>query len=140
MKVVLAQYDGFEVKPFSDRMAGRGNRAFLATVQGKVSEEISKKTYLGTGGRNVLQIFGELTMYDPGTTTDKIVGPMEEAICQVKLVDKSSGKVLGLANCISRAKSSIVKGPEELAEGMGKAIAEWIVKNDTRGQRPKEKD
>jgi hypothetical protein len=32
------------------------------------------------------------------------------------------------------------KGPEELAEGMGKGIADWIIENDSRGARPEEKD
>ena len=140
VKVDLAKYDGFEVQPFSDGMEGRGNTAFLAVVQAKVSEEIIKKTYLGTGGRNVLQISGELISYDTGSTTEKVAGPMEEAVCRIKLVDKSSGDVLGIGDCFGRAKSSARKGPEELAEGTGKGIAKWIVKYDSRGERPKEKD
>ena len=140
VEVDLSKYDGFEVKPFSDRMEGTGNTAFLAVVEAKVSEEIVKKTYLGTGGRNVLQISGELISYDTGSTTEKIAGPMEQAVCRITLVDKSSGEVLGIGDCLSRAKSSARKGPEELGEGTGKGIAEWIVKYDTRGERPKEKD
>jgi len=140
VRVDLAKYNGFEVKPFSDRMEGTGNTAFLAVVEAKVSEEIVKKTYLGTGGRNVLQISGELISYDTGSTTEKVTGPMEQAVCRIKLVDKSSGEVLGTGDCLSRAKSSARKGPEELGEGTGKGIAEWIVKYDTRGERPKEKD
>lgn len=140
VNVDLAKYDGFEVKPFSDGMEGRGNAAFLAVVEAKISEEIIKKTYLATGGTNVLQVFGELRTYDTGSTTEKVTGPMEQAVCRIKLVDKSSGEVLGTGDCLARAKSSARKGPEELAEGTGKGIAKWIVKYDTRGERPKEKD
>ncbi len=138
--VNLADYDGFVVEPFSDGMEGQGNMAFLSVVQHKVGEQITKKTYLSPGGTKTLQISGTLIQYDPGTTTEKIAGPMEEAICLVKLIDRASGKVLGTANCTGRAKSSVRKGPEELAEGMGKAIAGWIVENDSRGARPEEKD
>ena len=65
---------------------------------------------------------------------------MEEAVCRIKLTDKSSGKVLGSGDCYGRAKSSLRKGPEELAEGTGIGIAEWIIKYDTRGERPEEED
>jgi len=140
VRVDLAKYNGFEVKPFSDRMEGRGNAEFLAEVEAKISEEIIKKTYLGTGGRNVLQISGELISYDTGSTTEKIAGPMEQAVCRITLVDKSSGEVLGTGDCYGRAKSSARKGPEELAEGTGKGIAKWIVEHDSRGERPKEQD
>ena len=114
--------------------------AFLSVVQHKVGEQIVKKTYLSAGGTRVLKISGKLIQYDTGSTTEKIAGPMEEAICAVKLIDRASGKVLGIANCTGRAKSSVRKGPEELGEGMGKAIASWIVENDTRGARPEDED
>jgi len=139
--VDLADYDSFIVEPFSDGMGGSGNRSFLAEVQQKVANRIIEKTYLTSEGKTVLRISGELIQYDEGSTTDKFVSPMQEAVCRVKLYDNSSGKVLGTANCTSRAKSSFRKGPEELAEGLGKAIADdWIVKHDSRGARPEEKD
>ena len=138
--VNLADYDGFLVESFSDGMEGQGNMAFLSVVQHKVGEQIAKKTYLSAGGTKILQISGKLIQYDTGSTTEKIAGPMEEAICSVKLIDRASGTVLGTANCTGRAKSSVRKGPEELGEGVGKAIASWIVENDSRGARPEEKD
>ena len=139
LKVNLADYDGFVVEPFSDGMEGRGNIAFLAAAPEKIAEQIVKKTYLSPAGTKVLQICGQLIIYDTGTTTDTIAGPMEEAVCRVRLIDKSSGQVLGSADCYSRAKSSVRKGPEELGEGTGKAIADWIIQHDSRGARPEEK-
>lgn len=138
--VDLAKYDAVAVQPFSDGMEGYGNKAFLYSVEEAVKYRIIAKTHLDSHGDKVLQVSGALIHYDTGTTADKIVSPMEQAICRVKLTDKSSGKVLGMADCISRAKSSFRKGPEELADGMGKAVAKWIIEHDTRGARPEEED
>ncbi len=136
----LADYDAVVVEPFSDDSQGLGNEAFMAVLPAKITEQIIQKTYLRGQGSKVLRISGKLILYDPGTTTDKIVGPMEQAVCQVKLIDAGSGDVLGIASCDSRAKSSFRKGPEELAEGMGRVIAEWIIEHDSRGARSEEKD
>ena len=136
----LSDYDAVKVDSFSDDTAGLSNSSFLAVLPAKVTDQIVEKTYLGRQGAKVLRVSGSLIVYDTGTTTDKWADPMEQAICQVKLIDAASGDVLGIARCDSRAKSSVRKGPEELAEGMGKAIAEWIIEHDSRGARPEEKD
>ena len=136
----LADYDAVVVEPFSDDSQGLGNEAFMAVLPAKITEQIIQKTYLRYQGSKVLRITGKLILYDTGTTRDKITGPREQAVCRVKLIDAASGDVLGEASCDSQAKSSIRKGPEELAEGMGKVIAEWIIEHDSRGARPEEKD
>ena len=140
INVDLADYDSFRVEQFTDGMEGRGNMSFLAVVEEKVAQEIVKKTFLNSVGAKTVRISGSLISYDTGTTTEKIAGPMEEAICRIKLIDGSSGKVLGVADCLSRAKSSVRKGPEELGEGTGKGIVTWIIENDSRGGRPEEEE
>ena len=140
VKVNLADYDAVKVENFLDDTQGLGNAAFLAALPGKVTEQIVTKTYLERQGGKVLRVSGRLINYDTGTTTDKIASPMEQALCRVELIDAASGDVLGIASCDAKAKSSIRKGPEELAEGMGKIIADWIIENDARGPRPEEKD
>ena len=138
--VNLADYDAVTVEAFSDDTQGLGNTAFLAALPEKVTEQIVSKTYMERRGSKVLRVSGRLINYDTGTTTDKIASPMEQAICRVQLIDAASGNVLGVASCDARAKSSIRKGPEELAEGMGKIIADWIIENDSRGERPEEEN
>ena len=140
VKVNLANYDAVKVEKFSDDTQGLGNTAFLAAIPERVTEQIVTKTYMERQGGKVLRITGRLINYDTGTTTDKIAGPMEQAICRVQLIDAASGDVLGIASCDARAKSSVRKGPEELADGMGKGIADWIIENDSRGARPEEED
>ena len=136
--VDLAGYDAVVVEAFLDDTRGLGNKAFMAVVPDNVTDEIVTRTYLRRRGNKVLRITGTLINYDTGTTTDKIASPMEQALCWVKLIDGASGDVLGIASCDSRAKSSVRKGPEELAAGIGKIIADWIVKHDSRGARPEE--
>ena len=136
----LADYDAVVVERFSDDTQGLGNEAFLAAMPEKITQVLITKTYLTRQGGKVLRISGRLINYDTGTTMDKIASPMEQAICRVSLTDVTSGKVLGIASCDARAKSSVRKGPEELAEGMGKIIADWIIEHDSRGPRPEEKD
>ena len=64
---------------------------------------------------NKLLISGSVIHYDTGKLLDQIVGPMEEAICRLQIRDAKSNDLLAEANFVSRAKSSVRKGPEELA-------------------------
>jgi hypothetical protein len=44
----------------------------------------------------------------------------------MQLVDAASGEVISEAMCVGRTKESVNLGPAKKAEGLSKAIVEWI--------------
>jgi len=62
-------------------------------------------------------------------------GPLEEAVCEVQLVDKASGEVIGNATCVGRSTATVNQGLDKKAQGLAKAIVDWIKSN-----RPEDDD
>lgn len=100
------------------------SRSFTDTIKGKDKEEVGP---LFTGPKNkTLLITGSVIHYDIGDLANKVISPLDEAICRVQLVDPNSGDILTEANITSRAKSSIRTGTQELAHGIAKGIKKLL--------------
>ena len=89
-----------------------------------------KKPFLHGPANKKLLITGTIIHYDEGKLLDQIVGPMEEVICRLQIRDAQTNTLYAEANFVSRAKSTVRKGPKELAEGIGKAIKKLLKPKD----------
>lgn len=69
---------------------------------------------------------GRVIQYDTGSIEDKALSPLDEAICRVQFIDAASGTTLAEANLTGRVKSSVRTGPQELASGVAKALADLL--------------
>ena len=96
----------------------------------KEKENDEEKSFLRGPANKKLLITGTVIHYDEGKLLDQIVGPMEEAICRLQIRDAQTNTLYAEANFVSRAKSSVRKGPKELAEGIGKAIKKLLKPKD----------
>ena len=143
ISMLASQYGSFKIGEIKNDIGSAGNDLFLATLPKALNEILSyrdasfgetlegkDKQELGpflTGPPNkTLLITGVLIHYDLGDLLDKIAGPMQEAICRIEIRDADTNKLLVEVNCVGRAKSSFRKGPEELAEGVAKAVRELL--------------
>ncbi|MCP4707899.1 MAG: hypothetical protein GY869_04675 [Planctomycetes bacterium] len=100
------------------------SRSFSDTISGKDKEEAGP-LFIGPNEKYIM-ITGAVIHYDIGDVTDKIISPLDEAICRVQLIDPISGDTLIEANITSRAKSSIRTGTNELAHGIAKGIKKLL--------------
>ena len=96
----------------------------------KEKENDEKKPFLRGPANKKLLITGTVIHYDEGKLLDQIVGPMEETICRLQIRDAQTNTLYAEANFVSRAKSTVRKGPKELAEGIGKAIKKLLKPKD----------
>ncbi len=76
------------------------------------------------GGEPVLRIRGRFHDYDPGGSAVRVIGFATDPFltAQIEIVDGPSGNVLGVAMVTGTVKSGVRVGPEELADGVGKAV------------------
>jgi hypothetical protein len=133
------EYGSVQVEPFTNDVGPSCPQAFLDNLPQAISDQLKfrprsvtdtvtlkKKEEMGpffTGPSDkILLIKGKVIQYDIGSTVDKVTSPLDEAICRVQILDKSSNTLLAEVNCTGRVKSALRSGPIELAKGIGKSV------------------
>ncbi len=109
-----------------------------ASLDSLIRDEIAKagaNLRLTPDGTPGLLFTGEVINYESAELVDTAIGPLEECIVRARLTDAGSGRILAVANLISRAKSTTASGEKNLAAGVGKALAAWL---DSAGIKPEE--
>ncbi len=123
----LGEYTRIELGEISDSIAGKVPPDLLRGLAVELDKQLSDKklpTSHGTGKTLVVQ--GEIIHYEDEKMLGMVLGPLEEVIVRMELIDKSTARVLGVANCIGRTTTRVNKGVRKKTEGLAKAIAKWI--------------
>jgi len=122
----LGVYQRFELGKFTDDMAGLVPPALFQELPGQFGRALAGKKIANAPSGRTLLIRGKVLHYEDSSTVGKAVGPVEFVVAQVEFVDKDSGKVLGRANCVGRTTARVNWGVAKKAEGLARAIANWI--------------
>jgi hypothetical protein len=122
----LGAYKRFEIGPITDDIAGKTPGNFLGLLPAAFRKQLEKAKLPDEPGGKTLLIRGKIIHYESSGTLGFALGPLEEVIVRTELVDKDSGNVLGLANCIGRTTERVNVGVDEKAEGLAKAFVKWI--------------
>jgi len=123
----LGQYSRFEMGAFTDDMDGKSPPSLLGDLRVAFDIAIQESPLPIQAGGKTLLVRGRILHYENADMVGQALGPLEEVVARVELVDKDSGKVLGVANCIGRTTESVNTGVEKKAQGLAKAIVDWIV-------------
>ena len=86
----------------------------------------SKKLPNDPSGKTLV-IRGRILHYEDSGILGHIT-PLEQVIARIELVDKATGQVIGVANCIGRSTTSLNAGVAKKGEGLAKAIVSWLDK------------
>jgi hypothetical protein len=86
---------------------------------------LKSKLPINPNGKTLL-INVSVIHYEIADTTDNILGPLEQVVARVQLVDKSTNQVLGYGNVIGRTGKTVGLGTDKKAEGLAKGIVKWI--------------
>lgn len=100
------------------------DRSAVETVKFKKKEELGP-FFTGPADKTLI-LRGKVIQYDQGSLQDKAMSPMDEAICRVQFIDGATQEVIAEANCTGRSKSVVRTGPNELADGVAKAIKKFL--------------
>jgi len=122
----LGDYTRFELGAMEDDTGGKVPADFYAALPREFQEELARKKLPDEAGGKTAVLRGRIIHYEDASTLLSVLGPMEEVICRTELVDKDSGKVLGVANCVGRTTENVNRGARKKADGLAKAFAAWI--------------
>jgi hypothetical protein len=140
LSTVASRFGGVRIELFENEVGSVCPDAFLTALPNAVQEQLryrprsvggtltgaQKQPFFAGPADKLLVIRGRVIQYDVGGTKDKILGPLDEVICRTEFVDSATGETLAVANLTGRAKSSFRTGPQELANGVAKGIADLL--------------
>ena len=122
----LAGYTDFEFQTFTDNFGGRVPREVFWKLGPAFERAMAEKHIRSRRGGRTLVIRGEIWHYETATLVDHAFGPLEELAARVTFVDKATGRVLGVYNCIGRSTQSVNQGLDKKIEGLAEAIVTVI--------------
>lgn len=138
----LAGYTTFELQRFADDFGGNTPPELFTYMPNTFGLALTEKRIPNVPGGRTLIIRGKILHYEDKSRVgiSAVLGPLEQVIARVEFVDKASGKVLGVANCVGRTTKSVGQGVDKKAQGLAKAIVSWIDKQypPEEGRLPKE--
>ena len=116
-----AKMESFDPSP----MLGAIPQDVVAAVRPAVAAKLAELDAFRTGGgKPTLLIRGKFMDYDSGGSALRATGfgvdPFLSA--QVEILNADTKQVVGIAMVTGTVKSAVRVGPEELAEGLGKAV------------------
>jgi len=122
----LGGYTRFELGKFTDDMGGRSPVELLSYLPGAFRTELAEeKIPIGPGGKTLV-LRGKIIHYEDQNLLGAMISPIEEVVVRTEMVDKQTGKVLGVAHCVGRTTTRVNKGVEKKGIALGKALAAWI--------------
>ena len=122
----LGAYTRFELGPINDDIGDKMPANLVTYLQEAFPEEVKDARLPDNGTGKTLIVRGTIIYYESSSTVGYALGPLEEAICRTELVDKDTGRVLGVANCVGRTKAVNNSGVKSKASGLAKAFVKWI--------------
>ena len=122
----LENYKNFEIGPIKTEFPAVPQE-FMEYLPGRLSEQLASKGLPMDQNAKTLVIQITILAYQPVSSYSKALGPTEEVVARVELVDKANGKLVGKAICIGRTYQSVGLGPKWKAWGLCRAIVNhWI--------------
>jgi hypothetical protein len=121
----LTRYKGLAVERLSTASGLRVPLGMADMIRTDLAVAGEKRGLLAKGTPQ-LRLRGEIIHYEDSSTVDTLIGPLEQVIVNVKLIDARSGKVVAAANLIGRARSSSASSSASISKGVGKALDQWL--------------
>jgi len=122
----LGEYRRFEIGEISDEFGGNVPGSLLPHFRAAFAQELAAKKLPNDPSGKTLLIRGRILHYEDSSTLGVALGPIEEVVARMDLLDKESGEVLGTANCIGRTTTRVNLGVAKKAEGLAKAVVSWL--------------
>ena len=138
-----ARFGGISIEPFSSDVGDACPSEFLTALPAAIQKELQYRSrslteklkgvdeaeagpFFTGPADQTLVLRGRVIQYDTGSIEDKALSPLDEAICRVQFIDAATGTTLAEANLTGRVKSSVRTGPQELANGVAKAVRDLL--------------
>ncbi len=112
---------------------------WLSDLTLKARNEVAKEEKFQATD-NPITVSGEVIHLETTDTVSFAMGPDSEVVVRMKAFD-GNGKLISVANVIGRARSRTSSSQDDLTDGFGEAVVEWIeLAMDRAEEEAKKKD
>ena len=122
----LGEYRCFELGKITDDFGGKVPPELWTYLTDEFQRQLIEKELPNDPAGRTLLVRGRILHYEDASTLGHAFGPLEQVVARIELVDKSTGQVLGTANCVGRTNESVNTGVAKKAQGLAKAIVTWL--------------
>jgi len=123
---VLAPYTKFVLGQVKNDFGKNVPAEFFTLFPEEFEKVLAKSKLPETDAGKTLVINVTVIHYEIADKTDNILGPLEQVVARVELVDKDTNNVLAYGNVIGRTGKSVGLGVDWKARGLAKGIVKWI--------------
>ena len=134
----LGVYKRFELGRFTDDMNGKAPSEIISYLPREFDKALAAKKIPNAPDGKTLLIRGKILHYEDASLLGEILSPLEEIVARVEYVDKDTGRVICVANCVGRTRESINSGIRTKAQGLARAIVGWIDHHYPKDKRIRE--
>jgi len=135
----LSRYTGLRVEQITVAQGLRAPSDMPSMIRKDLAATAEKKG-LSPDGQPGLTLSGQIVHYEPSSTTDKAIGPLEEVVVRARLIDAQSGNLVAEANLVGRSKAISSSGTKSVSAGVAKAMNQWLKQGGLRKDGEKEED
>lgn len=124
---VLGQYANFELGRITDDFGGKVPQVFFGNLKEAFASQLAKKKLPSGPGGKVLLVQGRIVYFElKGSALGLVLGDVEEVVADMELIDKATGRQVATAICVGRTTQRVNFGVRKKAQGLAKAMTEWI--------------
>ena len=136
---VLGAYKRFELGTVKNDYGKNVPADFIPKFRAEFAKEMKDAKLPEDASGKTLLINVSVIHYETADTTDNVLGPLEQVVAHVDLVDKDTQQVLASGNAIGRTGKTVGLGVEWKARGLAKALVKWISDYHPKGKEAEEK-
>lgn len=131
----LAGYKNFALGTVKNEAGKNVPAEFLQKFPAEFAKRLKDSSLPKDHSGKTLVFEVNILHYETADTTDNVLGPLEQVVARVELVDKETHQVLAQGTAVGRTGKSVGLGPEWKAWGLSRALIKWA-----KDYYPKEKD
>jgi len=128
----LEAYQRFELGEVTNDFGRNVPPAFLREFPLQFAEQLAKSELPRAQSGKTAVFNVTILHYETADLTDQVLGPLEQVIARVHLLDKDTGDLIASGNALGRTGKTVGMGTAAKAQGLAKALVRWACDYYTR--------
>lgn len=137
---VLAEYRRIELGAVNNEIGANLPADFLSKFKAEFAKQLRESKLAKDPAGKTLVINVDVIHYENADTTDNVLGPLEQVVARVNMVDKDSQQVVAAGNAIGRTGKTVGLGVDWKARGLAKALIKWVSDYSSKDDDEKKRD
>jgi hypothetical protein len=123
---VLASYRRIELGTVNNEIGANLPADFISKFKAEFAKQLRESKLPKDASGKTLVINVDVIHYENADMGDSVLGPLEQVVARINMLDKESQQVLAAGNAIGRTGKTVGMGVDWKARGLAKALIKWV--------------